>query len=72
MISGPCLTETDNITVTYEVVKNIFYPCERKSQYSMTCITPAFYTTGDTGVVITVTHEDGTVSNYTGIYNICK
>lgn len=70
-MSGPCLTEVDSVEVRYGTSQRT-YECRIRSNFSVTCITPTFYNTGDIRVLVTVTQTDGNVTNYNGRFDICE
>ncbi|XP_062601517.1 protein mesh-like [Saccostrea cucullata] len=67
VLSGTCIEDSANITATFQGSRK--YRCERKSKFSMVCITPVFNCTGE--IVIRIEIENQGVTNFFhGLYTV--
>lgn len=69
VISGPCIEPGATIELTFLGLpdkKN----CERKTEFSMACITPMFLYTGDAIVQVVIEDQQGDRKTFLGRYTI--
>ncbi|XP_048752938.2 protein mesh-like [Ostrea edulis] len=69
VIGGPCINPDDVIQIAFLPMTTLF-PCQRRSNYSVICITPIFNITGDVTVNVTIKDNNGNVQHHTGLYTI--
>lgn len=70
VISGPCIEPGATIELTFVSLpdkKN----CERKTEFSMACITPMFPYQGDVIVQVVIEDQQGAQKTFLGLYTIC-
>jgi len=68
MISGPCFNQTDSVSLVMSYVKSQIN-CLWLSQYSVSCIFPPLYRTGQEMVELVIQHDSQTLT-FTGIITI--
>ncbi|XP_062572621.1 LOW QUALITY PROTEIN: protein mesh-like, partial [Saccostrea cucullata] len=68
VLSGPCIEPSATITATY-LGSQETYICDRKSEFSIVCITPIFQHTGDAIIQIKI-ETNGVVKTFRGLYTI--
>nr|XP_022323654.1 protein mesh-like [Crassostrea virginica] len=68
VISGPCIDNETEIKASFSGFPE--QKCYRKSEFSVSCVTPIFNRTGDITVTIEIENNQGENSVFRGIYTI--
>ena len=68
VISGPCIDNETEIKASFSGFPE--QKCYRKSEFSMSCVTPIFNRTGDITVTVEIENNQGENSVFRGIYTI--
>lgn len=69
IVSRPCIEDGATISVIFN--SGSPQKCERKSEFSLVCITPMFTYTGDAIFLISI-EVQGVTKTFIGLYKICK
>ncbi|XP_060075248.1 sushi domain-containing protein 2-like [Ylistrum balloti] len=69
VLAGPCIKSEDRVRATFGI-EGSSVSCTMNSMYSVACITPTFYTTGDVGVTLEVTSPNQQSDVYGGIITV--
>ncbi|OWF50292.1 hypothetical protein KP79_PYT23936 [Mizuhopecten yessoensis] len=69
LLSGPCIQSNDTLTAVFGRGASSIN-CVMHSQFSVACVTPIFYTTGDVSVALTVTTSNQQSATYEGMITI--
>ncbi|XP_048768432.2 protein mesh-like [Ostrea edulis] len=68
VLGGPCIEATATVKVNFEGLTQK-YTCERKTEFSVVCITPLFSNTGDVPIKVEIEHR-GITRTFGGLYTV--
>jgi hypothetical protein len=70
VLGGPCVEDNAAIRVNFAGFIHK-YTCERKTEFSVVCITPLFNNTGDILIEVEIENQ-GITNTFRGLYTVCK